>query len=449
MELEPPQCALCNDAGFVRLDREVGDPDFARVVPCECARRQKDVDQAARLQRYSNLGPLTAITFDSLATGEPTAAMRTARAFARREALEETAPPNWLLIWGGAGSAKTALAAAMANDRIARGEAALYFVTPDLLDHLRSAYGKDAELPFPQLFEKVRNAPFLILDDIDAANPTAWAEEKLFQLLNHRESAALPTVVLSGRAPERLGEPLAALLHRFAGAHLIELPDSQSGTPEADAKSGRYKQIGGMSREALERYSFDGFRVQGYGLSDDEAENLDLVRNVCRAWASAPRGWLTLVGETGTGKTHLAAAAAQVRLEEGDTVCFTVVPDLLDHLRRAYSPTASASFDEVFDELREADLLVLDDLGAHSTTAWAQEKLYQLFSYRYLQAKPTVITTNSNPEELDARLASRLLDHELGQVYRLLTRDHRTGTRDRPARRDPSRKPTKWDTPRW
>ncbi|HJN93809.1 MAG TPA: ATP-binding protein [Dehalococcoidia bacterium] len=465
VEREPPQCALCNDGGFVRLDREVGDPEFGAVVPCACARRRGEFDQSDRLQRYANLGPLVEFTFEFL-RGDGAAglseAIETAQAFARREVVELVgAPatpdlaPGWLVVWGGVGGTKTALGAAMANERIARGEAALYFVVPDLLDHLRAAYGKDADMPFPLLFEKVRSAPFLILDDIDAANLTPWAEEKLFQLLNYRESTGLPTAVLSGQDPESLPGALAALLRRFAGPHVIALPTSAAGSAAAgqDEPRGQYKQIGGMGRSGLDRYDFEGFRVEGYGLSDDEAENLALVRAVCRDWAAAPKGWMTLVGETGTGKTHLAAATARLRLEEGDTVFFAVVPDLLDHLRRTYNPNESASFDDVFDDLRAADLLVLDDLGAHSTTAWAQEKLYQLFSYRYLQAKPTVITTNLNPEELDPRLASRLLDHEIGQVYRLDTRDHRTGTRAPTAaparRRDSGRKPTKWDTPRW
>jgi DNA replication protein DnaC len=461
VEREPPECALCNDGGFVRLDRDVGDPEFGAVVPCVCARRRGQSGESDRLQRYSNLGPLIDFTFAFLRGGDGAdlaEALDTAQRFARREVVEADGVqltsvhlPSWLVIWGGVAGTKTALGAAMANDRIARGEAALYFVVPDLLDHLRAAYGKDADMPFPLLFEKVRSAPFLILDDIDAANLTPWAEEKLFQLLNHRESVALPTVVLSGAEPELLPGPLATLLRRFAGAHVIALPTLMAEPGAADSTQGQYKQIGGLQRSGLERYDFDGFRVEGYGLTHDEAENLALVRAVCREWASSPKGWMTLVGETGTGKTHLAAAIAGTRLDAGDKVYFAVVPDLLDHLRRTYNPNESASFDDVFDDLRAADLLVLDDLGAHSTTAWAQEKLYQLFSYRYLQAKPTVITMNLNPEELDPRLASRLLDHEIGQVYRLDTRDHRTGTRAtaKTERRDPGRKPSKWDSPRW
>ncbi len=441
---------MCNDAGFVRLERAVGQPEFGQIVPCECARQRSRSDQADRLQRYSNLGDHRE-TFEKLMggiSGEFLEACETARSFARREpASGQDEVSDWIVVWSSALQVKTAIGAAMAMERIGLGVPALYFVTPDLLDLLRAAYSKDSDMPFPRLFEKVRSAPFLVLDDLDASNPTAWAQEKLFQILNHRAAEALPTAVLLGSDPASLPDPMGSLVRRFAQAHVVGVGGSaQSNNP---GRADRYQQIGGMTLDGLERYDFEGFRVEGYGLTDEEAENLAIVRNVTRAWAQQPQGWLTLVGLTGTGKTHLAAAIARARVAQGDRVHFAVVPDLLDHLRRAYGPTEPASYDEVLDSLREADLLVLDDLGAHSTTAWAQEKLYQLFSYRYLQRKPTVITTNANPEELDPRLSSRLLDHEVGQVYRLLSRDHRTGTRDRPSGPPKPRRGGKWDTPRW
>ena len=58
-------------------------------------------------------------------------------------------------------------------------------------------------------------------------------------------------------------------------------------------------------------------------------------------------------------------------------------------------------------------LLVLDDLGAESSTAWAEEKLYQIIVHRHEARLPTVITTVSMIEELEdtkSRIASRLVD---------------------------------------
>ena len=94
------------------------------------------------------------------------------------------------------------LSAEMANRRIAAGRPALYFVAADLLDRLRAAMNAPSggDLSYALLFEHVRDAPFLILDDLDCISPTDWAREKLFQLLNHRRNSGLRTVLVSEAA---------------------------------------------------------------------------------------------------------------------------------------------------------------------------------------------------------------------------------------------------------
>jgi DNA replication protein DnaC len=83
---------------------------------------------------------------------------------------------------------------------------------------------------------------------------------------------------------------------------------------------------------------------------------------------------------------------------------------LLDHLRAAFNPASGVRYDKRFDEVKTAPLLVLDDLGTESATAWAREKLYQLFNYRYNARLPTIITTAVPIDEIDPRLASRMFD---------------------------------------
>ena len=92
---------------------------------------------------------------------------------------------------------------------------------------------------------------------------------------------------------------------------------------------------------------------------------------------------------------------------------FITAPDLLDHLRATFSPSSPVSYNRRFEELCAAPLLVLDDLGTHSATARAKEKLYQLFNYRYVARLPTVMTSSLTLDELekqDRRLFSRLID---------------------------------------
>ncbi len=131
-------------------------------------------------------------------------------------------------------------------------------------------------------------------------------------------------------------------------------------------------------------------------------------------FAQGPQGWLVLAGENGCGKTHLAVAIAKRCLDEGLITLFAVVPDLLDYLRSTFSPKTEECYDEAFMKMREADLVILDDLGAEANTSWAQEKLFQLLNYRYNARLATVLTTNKvGFVGIETRIRSRLSDRRL------------------------------------
>jgi len=113
---------------------------------------------------------------------------------------------------------------------------------------------------------------------------------------------------------------------------------------------------------------------------------------------------------------------------------FVVVPDLLDHLRSAYSPDSKVPYDELFESIRTSPILILDDLGAHSSTPWAEEKLFQLINHRYNHRLPTVITTNLTMDELDRldeRLASRLADLKVSTLCPISAPSYRATPRPR------------------
>jgi DNA replication protein DnaC len=122
------------------------------------------------------------------------------------------------------------------------------------------------------------------------------------------------------------------------------------------------------------------------------------------------------LGSSFTGKTHLAAAIGNYQRDIGHPVHFIYLPDLMDHLRATFSPTSLVRYDQRFDEMKQARLLLLDGLGAQSTSPWAREKLNQLFDYRYNEKLPTVITMSESLEELHSKepaLANRMLDLRL------------------------------------
>jgi DNA replication protein DnaC len=108
-------------------------------------------------------------------------------------------PRGWLVFEGTYGCGKTHLAAAIANRRAQAGQPPLFVVVPDLLDHLRATFGPDSGTTYDRRFDEVRTTSLLVLDDLGSQSATPWAREKLHQLLNHRYSAQLPTVITVAR----------------------------------------------------------------------------------------------------------------------------------------------------------------------------------------------------------------------------------------------------------
>jgi len=383
-------------------------------------------ERTRRLLRYSRLGALGRMTFDTLVPSgratEPDAQQRYGEAVAAARRWADD-PQGWLVLTGPAGSGKTHIAAAIAGQAIAAGRPALFLSVADLLDELRASLRRpeaeeDAGDGYDRTAEQLRNAPLLVLDDLDSFHDTPWAREKFIQLLSHRFHALLPTICTVDRSPEELDPRLASRLTDPEISQVLTLV--RRGSP-------RFFAVGAMTRERMAPFSFERFRPAGHGLRGAARQNLEGAFRLTRGWAEEPDGWLVLLGGNGCGKTHLAAAIANYRLEQGDTACFANVPDLLDELRRSYGPDAGERFDAVFTRLREVPLLVLDDLGAHHSSPWAQEKLYQILNHRHLGRLPTVVTSNAEIEDIERRVRSRLADINVSTVFEITAPDYRVG----------------------
>jgi DNA replication protein DnaC len=254
----------------------------------------------------------------------------------------------------------------------------------------------------------VKEAPLLILDDLGTQSSTPWAQEKLFQLINHRYTAQLPTVVTTNLPLEELGERLRT---RLGDPNL-----SQVFLVEARAMAAT---AGWEGLDLLHRMTFDNFDWKRVGLSPQQRHSLEVAYHRAHAFAQAPDGWLVLMGGNGCGKTHLAAAIANYRLGQGQPALFIIVPDLLDHLRSTFSPQSHTSYDELFETVKKAPFLILDDFGEQFSTPWAREKLYQVLNYRYNARLPTVITTSLRLEDMEARISSRIQDPRVSFVWTL------------------------------
>lgn len=124
---------------------------------------------------------------------------------------------------------------------------------------------------------------------------------------------------------------------------------------------------------------------------------------------------LIFVGTVGTGKTHLASAVANRLIADGKKVVFLVVPEFLEELRATYNDDVDTTESRIMQQVQNADVLILDDLGAHNFTEWTRNKIFSIVNYRSNHGLPCVITTNHSPGELasllGARTVSRLMEN--------------------------------------
>ncbi len=421
-EQDRPVCPLCGGLGYVRENVPVDHPHFGKLFPCNCKQAEIEQQRAARLRAVSNLTHLAHMTFGTfLPEGyslPPDKASNLRGAFEAAGHFADE-PKGWLVLLGGYGCGKTHLAAAIANRCVERGHPVLFVTVPDLLDYLRAAFSPTSSAPYDQRFDEVREAPLLILDDLGTQSSTPWAQEKLFQILNYRHNARLPTVITSNQTLEEIDPRLRSRMvdPGLSAICAIRAPDFRGGADQSQSDL--------SSLSLMNDMTFERFNLRQDELPTAERANLKAALDACRGYAQQPEGWLVLTGPYGCGKTHLAAAIANARAATGQPVLFIVVPDLLDHLRATFSPASLVRFDKRFEQVRTTPLLILDDLGTESASPWAQEKLFQILNYRYNARLATVITMAKEIEEVDPRIRTRMVDLERSRIFGIIAPSYR------------------------
>jgi len=411
-----PDCPFCHGLGYLREEVPPGHPNFGRLQPCVCQLDNMSAQQAEQLRRDSNTETLVGKTFETfLPEGvSPDPAIRATlhSAFERCQAFAEH-PEKWLLLTGTYGSGKTHLAAAIANQCLSQGRPVLFLNTPDLLDHLRAGFAPGADGTYADRFEEIRTAPVLILDDLGTESPTPWATEKLYQVLNYRYNAQLPTVITTNKEFRDIEPRVASRLTdaEMVSSLNIQAPDFRVGQISLTSE---ISSLGVHSRQRFE--SFDSRS----DLAGEPRQLFLKAIQAAREYADHPQGWFVLTGDYGSGKTHLAAAIANHRAKLGKPVIFVTYQDLSDLFRTTGHRDTDERNTRLALQVRLVDFLVLDDVSALVGTAgYFREKFFQVFNYRFDAQLPTVLTTAAADKELDPRIKSRIFHAELCQVHLL------------------------------
>ena len=412
-------CTECGGRGWYTPNVPVGHPEFGQTVTCRCLETRLTDSRQARLVRYSNLGVLTRYTFESLDRDGRSEGIEGVDRFriAYDAAVEYASrPEGWLVLTGPHGTGKTHLAAAVSNRLIQNGYSVFFVHIPELLDHLRSAYSPASETTYDELFEQVKNTPILVMDELYSGNATPWSQEKLRQLTNHRCNGQLPTIITTALPPIEADPYIRVRLESESRGNTFQL---------GKIESVHSSQYGSIAPEMLRQFSFSTFNLYS-DLSLQERDSLEGALTFARNYASEPQGWLTLYGSTGTGKTHLAVAIAGEQIKQGNPVTFAFVPELMDRLRHAFEPGSGISYMRLLEDVKNAPLLILDDLGRESDSTWSDAVLFQIIVHRHNLRLPTVTTCNEDLPNGTGPVGSRLRDPAIGFAFPLHLRDYRT-----------------------
>ncbi|HOB34160.1 MAG: ATP-binding protein [Firmicutes bacterium] len=129
----------------------------------------------------------------------------------------------------------------------------------------------------------------------------------------------------------------------------------------------------------------------------------EYVKQFCQELKPCSGQGLFIHGPTGSGKSYLLGCIAN-SLSQRMTVKYVVYADFLDSLRATYSlRDGEVTEQDLIDEVRNVDLLLLDDLGVEKPTEFALKNLAQIIDYRYRYCLPLVVTSNFTLEELIRR----------------------------------------------
>src|SRR5580698_4462902 len=143
--------------------------------------------------------------------------------------------------------------------------------------------------------------------------------------------------------------------------------------------------------------SFDNFSVPGpeNPIARRELTGVLLtIKNFVRDFKNESRPGLLLVGEPGTGKTHLAVAAMRLIIEKGFEGLFCDYQTLLNSIKAGYDPASGSSDKEAYRAALDAEVLLLDDLGAHRVTDWVEDTVTSIITHRCNNRKALIATTN-------------------------------------------------------
>lgn len=118
---------------------------------------------------------------------------------------------------------------------------------------------------------------------------------------------------------------------------------------------------------------------------------------------------LLLLGNVGTGKTHIAVGIAREAMEQGFSAAFTTAADMLGKVKATWGQRGGDSEAQVIERFASIALLIIDEVGSIKCSGREREILFAILNSRHNEELPTVFTANLKPDELPGYLGDQIV----------------------------------------
>lgn len=183
----------------------------------------------------------------------------------------------------------------------------------------------------------------------------------------------------------------------------------------------KYEKLRNIDREYHNDYLLDAYLKDFDAFNEERAEALKHAENFVNNYLEnrLTKG-LYIYGQNRTGKTFLLSAIANELAQKDVKIVFAYMPDLI---RNIHSGMNDNTLETKVRQLKECELLILDDLGSAVMSSWFRDQVFgAVIQYRLSVGLPVLMSSNLDITLLNSHMIDNKIDNDRYNTTRIITR---------------------------